>query len=103
MAQEWDQQKVQLPLIAYFDHSGISKSNRFAFSVGLDRDLGGWRQSDAKAGATHRVAKSCVSLNTDDDSILREAQLCVVGVNRTSRVGALEKVALVGTAEELLF
>src|ERR1017187_1889673 len=84
-------------------HTGIAEADGFALAIGGQRDLGRERERDAQTGAANRLAKLGVGLDLYHDAVVDKTELGILSVNGAGGAGAaLEIVAAVGAAEELL-
>lgn len=103
VAEERHEEEIELAGLADMLDAGVAKADGFAFGVGNEGDLGGGSEREADAAAGDGGAEPGVNLNLDEDAVGGKGELRILREDRAGGLGvALEVVAAVGTAEELL-
>jgi len=94
VAEKRRQQKIELSAVAHLDHLRIAESDGLAFTVGSSETSDVGRERNAQTSAVNRLSQPRVRLDPRHDPVLREAQLRVIGINPTGRLGTpLDEIA----------
>ena len=101
-AEERDEQEVELAGVAEALDAGVAEADGFLLGLGDEGDVGVGVEGDADAGAVYDGAELGSGVDVDDDTILLEGNVGVVGVDEAGGVSvAAHVVAAFGGVEEL--
>ena len=101
-AEERDEEEVELAGVGEFFDAGVAEADGLAFGDGDEGDLGDGGEGDAEAGAVEAGAEFGTGVDADDEAVVAEGELGVIGVDEAGGVGvAAEIEAGFGGGEDL--
>jgi hypothetical protein len=100
--EEGDEKEVELAVTGEALDAGVAEADGFAFGLRDEGDVGVGGQSDSDAGSADGGSELGAGVDVDDDAVVLEGNVRVVGVDQAGGVGvAAHVVAAVGCVEEL--
>ena len=100
--EEGFEEEVELAGVGEALDAGVAEAYGFALGLGDEGDVGLGVEGDADAGAVDGSAELGASVDMDEDAVVAEGDLGVVGVNEAGGGGgAADVVTSVGGVEEL--
>jgi hypothetical protein len=95
VTEEGDEQEVELAGVAESLDAGVAEADGFFLGLGDEGDVGVGVEGDADAGAVNGGAEPGAGVDVDDDAVLLEGDVRVVGVDEA---GGVDVAAHVVTA-----